>query len=282
MANKRMFSKDIIDTDEFIGLSHSAQVLYFHLSMNADDDGFVSSVIKTIRVLQCSQQDLNDLVGFGFLIPFPSGVMAITHWKINNFLRSDRYKETIHLAEKSQLSLDESKRYTIGIPNAYPSEPADVPRVDEYKQVETSINKCSLDNIPQLQTSTAQSNDKMSYGSFHNVFLTSEEYTNLKQRFPDQADAKIEYFSGYLERKNNAYYPDHYKTISEWLAVDVQKAKRILNNQTMGTKDTFRTMQSRDDIDYDAIERREQAKLMQEQNKSTTEAADQMNDIPFH
>lgn len=282
MASKRMFSKDIVDTDEFITLSHSAQVLYFHLSMNADDDGFVSNVLKTIRVLQCSQQDLNDLIGFGFLIPFPSGVMVITHWKINNFLRNDRYKETIYLAEKSQLSLDESKRYTIGIPNGHQSKTTGIPRVDEYKQVEMSINKCSQDDIPQLQTSPAHSLNKISYGSAHNVFLTIEEYTNLKQRFPNQTDAKIEYFSGYLERKNNAFYPDHYKTLSDWLAVDVQKEKQALNNQRTGKKDTFRTMQSRDDVDFDAIERRNQLKLIQEQNKSTTDAADQMNDIPFH
>lgn len=113
MAQKRMFSLDVVDTDRFLDMSASAQALYFHLGMHGDDDGFVSSPKKIARSTGCNDDDLRLLAGKGFIIPFESGVIVITDWKRNNTLKNDRYHETIYLAEKSLLHSDPTGKYLL-------------------------------------------------------------------------------------------------------------------------------------------------------------------------
>lgn len=100
MAEKRMFSNQIIDTDNFIDMPLSAQALYFHYGMNADDDGFVGSPKKIKRMLGASDDDFKILVLKGFIIPFETGVVAIANWEVHNNIRNDRKKPTIHSREK--------------------------------------------------------------------------------------------------------------------------------------------------------------------------------------
>lgn len=92
MAEKRMFSKQVLWSDKFIDLPSPAQVLYFQLSMYADDEGFVNCAGYVRRLTGCSEGDIEALCKNGFIIPFESGVYAIAHWKINNHIRSDRMK----------------------------------------------------------------------------------------------------------------------------------------------------------------------------------------------
>ncbi|WP_250277995.1 DnaD domain-containing protein [[Clostridium] colinum] len=123
MAERRMFAKSIIDSDSFIDMPTSSRLLYYDLSMRADDDGFVNSPKKIMRMTGASDDDLKLLVAKKFLIPFESGVVVIKHWKIHNYIRNDRYKETIHLEEKALLSTTENKEYTldtVGIPDDIP------------------------------------------------------------------------------------------------------------------------------------------------------------------
>ena len=87
MAQKRMFSLAVVDTDKFLDMSSSAQALYFHLGMHGDDDGFVSSPKKIARTAGCNDDDLRLLAAKGFVIPFDSGVIVITDWNINNTLK---------------------------------------------------------------------------------------------------------------------------------------------------------------------------------------------------
>lgn len=107
MANKRMFSLDVVDTDMFLEMPASTQALYFHLSMRADDDGVVSSPKKIVKIVGCAMDDLRLLVTKGYVIPFDNGVVVVTHWSINNNqIRSDRYKasryqDVIELLEKN-------------------------------------------------------------------------------------------------------------------------------------------------------------------------------------
>jgi len=112
-----MFSKKIIDSDSFLDMPLSAQALYFHLGMRADDDGFVGNPNRTQRLLGCANDDFNILLVKGYVIPFDSGVCVITHWKANNNIRSDRYTPTIYQEEKTVLKLTNSKVYTLGIPS---------------------------------------------------------------------------------------------------------------------------------------------------------------------
>lgn len=113
MAEKRMFSKTIIDSDAFLDMPLSSQALYFHLSMRADDDGFVNNPKKIQRIIGCGDDDLKLLMVKKFLIPFESGIVVIKHWRIHNYIAKDRYKETNYIEEKSLLGIEKNKSYSL-------------------------------------------------------------------------------------------------------------------------------------------------------------------------
>ena len=108
-----MFSKTIMGSDTFTDMPASTQILYVHLSLQADDDGFLGNPKKIQKMIGCSSDDLSKLVDENFIISFPSGVIAITHWKINNQIKKDRYRETIYLKEKALLHETETKAYEL-------------------------------------------------------------------------------------------------------------------------------------------------------------------------
>lgn len=105
MANRRMFSMDVIDTDKFLDMPTSTQALYFHLGMRADDDGFVSSPKRIASMTNCSIDDLKLLITKKYLIPFNEGVVVITDWKVNNWIRGDRKQGTRFQNELSMLDI---------------------------------------------------------------------------------------------------------------------------------------------------------------------------------
>jgi len=111
MAQRRMFSKTITNSDSFLEMPDSSQNLYFHLSMNADDDGFVDNWKSIMRMTGHKEDDLKVLIAKQYIIPFDTGVIIIKHWRMNNYLRSDRYKETVYKEELKNLSLDENLVY---------------------------------------------------------------------------------------------------------------------------------------------------------------------------
>lgn len=114
MASKRMFSENIVETDRFYDLPASSQALYFHLGMNADDDGFVDSPKRIMRSLSCSEDDMKLLYAKNFVIPFDSGIIVITDWRVNNYIKPDRYHPTIHQDEKSLLSVVDQRYFLAG------------------------------------------------------------------------------------------------------------------------------------------------------------------------
>lgn len=121
MASRRMFSKDVVCSDRFLDMPASAQALYFQYGLEADDDGFVSAPKKILRLTNASDDDLKILVAKGFLIPFDSGVVVIRDWKINNYLRRDRYTPTRFKEEFEQLdTIDDRYQLhvlAVGIPD---------------------------------------------------------------------------------------------------------------------------------------------------------------------
>ncbi len=120
MANRRMLSKQIIDTDLFLNMPATSQNLYFHLLLRADDEGFISNPKTVSKMLGASEDDLKVLIGRQFLINFDSGVVVIKHWHIHNYIRKDRFKETLNTEEKGQITLNSNdvyERYTNGQPN---------------------------------------------------------------------------------------------------------------------------------------------------------------------
>ena len=113
MAERRMFAKTIIDSDAFLDMPMSARLLYYDLAMRADDDGFVNSPKKIMRMVGATQDDLSILALRKFIIPFDNGIVVIKHWYIHNYIRKDTYNETPYKEQKELLEFDENKSYRL-------------------------------------------------------------------------------------------------------------------------------------------------------------------------
>ena len=115
MANRRMFSLDVVDTDKFLDMPASSQNLYFHLGMRADDDGFVSSPRRITKLVNCATDDLNVLISRGFILDVGDGIIVVSHWRQNNYVPKDRYHPTIYQKEKALLT-DDGGVYKLNTP----------------------------------------------------------------------------------------------------------------------------------------------------------------------
>ena len=141
MAERRMFAKTIIDSDAFIDMPLSTQALYFHLSMRADDDGFINNSKRIQRMIGASDDDLKLLFVKNFVIPFETGVVVIKHWKIHNYIQKDRYKETMYLEEKAMLETKGNKGYTLKKDGCI----QDVYKMDTQVRLEIGKSKDSIE-----------------------------------------------------------------------------------------------------------------------------------------
>ena len=112
MAERRMFTQKIVDSDAFLDMPLTSQALYFHLNMRADDDGFVNNPKKIQRMIGASEDDLTLLKVKRFVLSFESGVVVIKHWRMHNLLRKDRYNPTQYQEEKAMLELKDNGSYT--------------------------------------------------------------------------------------------------------------------------------------------------------------------------
>ena len=143
-----MFAKTIIDSDSFLDMPLSAQALYMHLSMRADDDGFVNNPKRIQRLTGASEDDLRLLFAKSFIIAFDTGIIVIKHWRINNYLRGDRYKPTVYQDEMRMLTIKENGAYTLsetlGIPNGYQMDTNGIPNGYQM-DTQISIDKNSKD-----------------------------------------------------------------------------------------------------------------------------------------
>lgn len=176
MADKRMFAKTIIDSDAFLDMPHTSQLLYFHLSMRGDDDGFINNPKSIARNVKCSDDDLKILAAKKFIIPFESGVIVIKHWKIHNYIAKDRYNETKYKNEKSMLTLDENKSYRLeNQNNSYTDCIQDVDKV--YTQVRLDKIK---NNINTLNTATSEVEEN---GNVNNSQVYINFYTRDNKEF---------------------------------------------------------------------------------------------------
>lgn len=206
MAKKRMFSIDIVGSDAFLDLPYSAQCLYFQLGMRADDDGFVGNPKTIQRIAGTKASDLELLVKKRFLIQFPSGVVVIKHWKINNQIQKDRYTPTVYTEEYQSLYIKDNKAYT----------EVDASRIQDVSKMDTqiSIDKNRLDK-------NSIGKEKRAHGFFSNVLLTDEEFQKLAAEIPEYEEY-IEKLSHYIESKGKKY-KSHYATILMWHRKDCEK-----------------------------------------------------------
>ena len=166
MAEKRMFTKSIVLSDDFLDMPMSARCLYFTLGMLADDDGFINSPKAIMRQCRASLDDMRILIAKKYLLEFDTGVIVITHWRLNNCLRSDRYKQTSCISELEQIATDNSGAYfKIDWAEALPggknvddalgeipeSVPAEIPEAEEKKEIEALSETSEAEKKPEKE-----------------------------------------------------------------------------------------------------------------------------------
>lgn len=198
MAQKRMFDKRVIDSDEFLEMPLTTQAVYFHLNMRADDDGFIDNWKSVLRLIGGKDDDIKVLISKRFIIPFEKGVIVIKHWKINNLLRKDRYVETIHRDEKEKLIIEKNGEYSLGIPMH-----------DQVIESDDAINKNEIinDGIPMVNQRSTQYSI-VEYSKVENI-----KENNKKKKFVKPTIEEIKKYC--IERKNSIdaeYFYDHYET----------------------------------------------------------------------
>ena len=182
-----MFSLNIVDSDAFLDLPPSAQALYFHLGMRCDDDGFVNSPKKIQRIIGATDDDLKILIDKKFILSFESGIVAMKHHRINNYIQKDRYTETSYLEEKEKIFIKTNKAYTLNS-----SHSGIVPLIEKSKcihsvsKMETQsslgkvrLGKDSLSSVP----SRAENDETHLLGELKNVSLTEKQYKQLQDRY---------------------------------------------------------------------------------------------------
>ena len=235
MADRRMFSKTIIDSDTFLDMPLSAQALYFHLSMRADDDGFINNPKKIQRMIGASDDDCKLLIMKQLIIAFDSGVIVIKHWRLHNYIQKDRYKPTLYQNEKSTLELDESKVYTKCI--------QDVSNMD----TQVRLGKVRLGKVKESEDKPHT--QKRAYGEFKNVLLSDDEYNLLIEQFgnPEQLIKRLD---EYKEQSGKQYNSD-YMAIRKWVveAVKEDEAKKPPIDETYNIDEINRKAMMNDDYD---------------------------------
>lgn len=228
-----MFAKTIIDSDAFIDMPLSTQALYFHLSMRADDDGFINNPKKIQRMIGCADDDLKLLIAKRFILPFDSGVVVIKHWKIHNYIRNDRYKETVYQDEKAQLVLKDNGAYTeadtIGIPSGNQA----VYQLDTQVSKGKSKDRVSIEvvEVSAMSDNSSDTNVENSVEKLERiggalgkgvVFLTQEQMDDLIDKLGfDAFDRYMQKLADFIIEKN-ANVKNHYATILKWWREDAK------------------------------------------------------------
>ena len=221
-----MFAKQIVDSDAFLDMPLSAQALYFHLAMRADDDGFINNPKKIQRMVGASDDDCKLLIMKRFVLIFESGVIVIKHWKIHNYIQKDRYKETLYIQEKNQLAVKDNKAYTEAC-------------IQDVSNSETQVRlgKLSLDKLrdsgdeerkgvqgegkpnPAERTAqaveTVENSNRLLLGSHKNVELSQKELARLKLMYPTQWERMIDDLSAFFSTTGKTY-DRHFDIITGW------------------------------------------------------------------
>lgn len=237
MAQRRMFTKKVTDDDNFMSLSSSAQALYLHLSMCADDDGFCNQITVSMFKAHASVQDLQALLEKRYIYQFENGVIVIKHWRMANALRKDRYTPTNFQEEFAKLDIKDNGAYTLAqngcrvVAERLPQDRLGKNSIGKYREEEDSIGKdiCDSDESPP----TPAKPSKHKYGEYKHVLLTDKEFDKLTDDFGSELrDKAIVFLDEYIAMKGTKY-KSHYLAIRKWVidAVKEKESKRYSNNQ---------------------------------------------------
>jgi hypothetical protein len=222
-----MFNKQITRSDAFLDMPRSTRLLYYDLSLDADDDGFLDKYKSIMRLTGASEDDLKLLVAKSFIIPFEEGIIVIKHWRMNNLIRSDRYKPTVYQEQKRKLLVKENGAYSlkqnemVGIPNDNQTTTIGSQVVDavKYSIGKVSIVKESIENSEQVASSSKRF-----------VKPTIEEIKSYCEERKNGIDA--EQFYNFYESKG---WKVGNQSMKDWKSAIITWEKRQRNN-TINTK----------------------------------------------
>ena len=252
MASKRMFLKSFIESDFFTDLTHTAQILYIHLCMQADDDGFINSPKKIMRSILCCENDLKLLAEKGFIIMFRTGIVAIRHWKLHNTIQKDRYKTTIYLQEKDSLVVEENGMYNVA--SSLDTNYIQVESVEEENYI---VDVKKTDSVPKVETKNTNYNEILTL--YTNICVSFPKIRTLSEARKKAIKARLNTFtiedfktvftnaenSDFLKGKNNR----NWSATFDWLMKDTNFLKVLegnYNNKDVRTQPKTKTAEQLD------------------------------------
>lgn len=227
MAQRRMFSKEITTSDTFVDMPMSSQLLYFHLGMEADDEGFIGNAKMLSRAYGANSDDLSLLKAKGFIIMFETGVSVVKDWNLNNKIRKDRVKPTIYRSEKSLLNVDIDGAYYVDNQMTTKVQP-----IDNQMSAQDRLGKVRLGKDRKDILSGSEEPDQLPYKE---VVDYLNEKTGSKYRSSGTKTKKL-----IKARFNEGFSLDDFRTVidvksKQWLTD--QKMKQYLRPETLfGTK----------------------------------------------
>lgn len=211
-AERRMFAKTVIDSDAFLDMPMSAQCLYFHLGMRADDDGFLNNPKKIQRMVGASDDDFKLLIMKRFVIVFETGVMVIKHWRLHNYIQKDRYKPTVYQDELSMLTVKENGVYTECVHDVYTGKVSIELGKDSIELGKDSVGDSCADKPPQKKRFEAPTREEVQQ------YITEQGYHVDADRFVDYYTS-----NGWMVGKN--HMKDWKAAVRTW----ERKAKQTKN-----------------------------------------------------
>lgn len=245
MANKRMFTMKIVDTDAFLDMPLSTQCLYFHLNMRADDDGFIGNPKRIEKIIGANDDDLNLLIAKRFVILFDDGVIVIKHWRMHNTLSRDRYIETSYTDEKKKLLLKDNGSYSLTNGNS----------IDDTKLIERSNR----------QTQKRRKIDERKTHSDKDIGLDKDLELDLDTELDKDKEKDI---NDLIVSKDTIRQTDVQRIIDEWNTLEefgINPVKRMTSKREQAVKARIR-QNHMDDI-LEAIENIRHSSFLQGQNK---------------
>jgi len=219
VAQRRMFSKKVTDTDTFLDMPLSTQALYFHLNMHADDDGFIDNTKTIQRMIGSSDDDRKLLVAKQFILPFENGVVVIKDWRVHNYIRKDTYNQTMYPNELEQLQINDSGQYERQDLATYTERPR---AVDEtLTQVRLGKDRLGKDSKDILSGS-----DEPDHVPYKEIVDYLNEKTGSKYRSSGSKTKSL-----IKARTNEGFSLDDFKTViekkaKEWSGTTMEKYLR--------------------------------------------------------
>lgn len=246
MANKRMFTMKIVDTDAFLDMPLSTQCLYFHLNMRADDDGFIGNPKRIEKIIGANDDDLKLLIAKRFVILFDDGVIVIKHWRMHNTLSRDRYIETSYTDEKKKLLLKDNGSYSLTGGNP----------IDDTKLIERSNR----------QTQKRRKIDEQKTYSDKDIGLDKDLELDLDTELDKDKEKDIK---DLIVSKDTIRQTDVQRIIDEWNTLEefgITPVKRMTPKREQAVKARIRQNCVEDILE--AIENIRRSTFLQGQNKN--------------